>query len=126
MTSITRRALLELAPAAALILLLPFPGYPPGTAAGEGGEFSRSELSQIVGEYLHNFPEERDPHQLANILEIEFPASADLSLIETPVIVSRIQKDFEEERTVSAGGWILSRTEVRCLALLDLLRQPNR
>jgi hypothetical protein len=78
---------------------------------------------QIVDEYLKNFPQERDVRFLCESLGLELDTTADKAFLSEPTILVRIEQDFAEGQTVSVSGWILSKTEVRVLALSSLLEQ---
>jgi hypothetical protein len=112
-----------LAPAVALAgaSLLALPGCPRKTVAVDENPSATSELDQVVEEYLRNFPQERNVRFLCERLELKLDNTADRSFLREPTILIRIQQDFAEGRTVSLAGWILSRTEVRVLALVSLL-----
>jgi hypothetical protein len=119
MNSINRRSFLILAPVIAFAgalsgcLYQKFQTY----EAQSGGD----ELAQIVDEYLKNFPQERDVRFLCERLGLELDTSADKAFLSEPTILVRIEQDFAEGQTVSVAGWILSKTEVRVLALSSLL-----
>jgi|RhiMethySRZTD1v2_1073278.scaffolds.fasta_scaffold100984_2 hypothetical protein len=121
MNSINRRSFLILAPVIAFAGALPgclyqkFQTY----EAQSGGD----ELAQIVDEYLKNFPQERDVRFLCESLGLELDTTADKAFLSEPTILVRIEQDFAEGQTVSVSGWILSKTEVRVLALSSLLEQ---
>jgi hypothetical protein len=76
-----------------------------------------------VDEYLKNFPQERDVRFLCESLGLELDTTADKAFLSEPTILVRIEQDFAEGQTVSVSGWILSKTEVRVLALSSLLEQ---
>ena len=119
MNSINRRSFLILAPVIAFAGALPgclyqkFQTY----KVQSGGD----ELVQIVDEYLKNFPQERDVRFLRESLGLELDTTADQAFLSEPTILVRIEQDFAEGQTVSVAGWILSKTEVRVLALSSLL-----
>jgi hypothetical protein len=122
MRSITRRTFLIIAPAAAAgASLLAWAGYPRKTFASDETDSVGGELAHVVEEYFKNFPQERDVRVLCESIGLQVCNSADRAFLSEPAILARIQQDFTEERTVSVAGWILSRTEVRVLALLHLL-----
>ena len=54
-------------------------------------------------------------------LGLELDTTADKAFLSEPTILVRIEQDFAEGQTVSVAGWILSKTEVRVLALSSLL-----
>jgi hypothetical protein len=121
MNSINRRSFLILAP------VIAFAGALPGclyqrfetNEAESGGD----ELDQVVEEYLKNFPQERDVRFLCESLGLELDPTADKAFLREPTILVRIQQDFAEGHMVSVAGWILSKTEVRVLALSSLLHR---
>lgn len=119
MKSINRRSFLTLAPAIAVAGALPACLYQKfETNEPESGD---DELAQIVEEYLKHFPQERDVRFLCESLGLELDTTADKAFLTEPMILVRIQQDFAEGHTVSVSGWILSKTEVRVLALSSLL-----
>jgi hypothetical protein len=121
MRSITRRSFLVLARAIGGVSLLGWHGYPRRSlATAAAAEPAAGELATIVAEYLENYPRERDVRVLRESLGLDAVNAADPSTASEPTVLPRIQQDFAEERTVSVAGWILSRTELRVLALRAL------
>ena len=120
MRSVTRRTFLGLARALGGISLLGWPGYPRRTFASADTEPADGDLAEVVAAYLDKFPRERDVHVLRESLGLDSANNADASVPAEPGVLLRIQQDFAEERILSVGGWILSRTELRVLALRSL------
>jgi|ERR1051325_4116885 hypothetical protein len=122
MEPISRRTFLILAPAAAAagVSLLSLSGSLRSSFAANEPGSARDELVEIVDEYLRNFPEERDTRRLCETLGVQLQRPGDRSFVSEPAILHGIEQDFAEGRSVSLGGWILSRTEARVLALLTL------
>lgn len=72
--------------------------------------------------YLARCPEEANPPLLAAlVLQSLGLTVADLAAVDDrrlrPLLAARIRDDFAAARTATAGGWILSRTEARLMAL---------
>jgi hypothetical protein len=120
---INRRSFLILAPAVAVVSasLLALPGCLLKNCAHDKAESTGGELEQIVDEYLKNFPQERDLRFLCERLSLGLENITDMSFLTDPTVLVQIQQDFAAGRTLSLAGWILSRTEVRVLALVSLL-----
>jgi hypothetical protein len=118
--SIDRRKFLILASAVAAVSLLPLPGYPFKKFASKKAAATAGDLAEVVEEYLNNFPKERDVGFLCQTLGLKLENAADRSFLSQPIILDRIQQDFENGRVASLAGWTLSRTEARVLVLLSL------
>jgi hypothetical protein len=72
--------------------------------------------------YLARRPEEASASLLAElVLQSLGLTAADLAAVDDrrlrALLVERIRDDFAAARTATAGGWILSRTEARLMAL---------
>ena len=120
---IHRRSFLILAPAVVVagVSLLMFPGCLRKKLTSSDAESAGSELDQVVDEYLKNFPQERNLRFLCESLSLELENTTDMFFLSDPTILVQIEQDFAGGRTLSLAGWILSRTEVRVLALVSLL-----
>jgi hypothetical protein len=120
---INRRSFLILAPAVAVVSasLLALPGCLLKNFAHDEAESTGGELDQIVDEYLKNFPQERDLRFLCESLSLGLENTTNMSFLSDPTVLVQIEQDFAGGRTLSLAGWILSRTELRVLALVSLL-----
>jgi hypothetical protein len=83
--------------------------------------FDELEPARRVGRsYLDDHPEEADERALVRLLDAEpgWQHAWEGSPARIAAIARRtIRLDYEHGRTVSVGGWILSRTEARLCAL---------
>lgn len=93
-------------------------------AARLAGIFTAPGSAAVIGrEYLASVPHEADP---ALLVPLVCPALPARDLAELPrhelyqMVTERHVGDFAQSRTVSVGGWILSRTEARVCALAAL------
>jgi hypothetical protein len=120
---INRRSFLILAPAVAVVSasLLALPGCLLKNFVHDEAESTGGELDQIVDEYLKNFPQERDLRFLCESLSLGLENTTNMSFLSDPTVLVQIEQDFAGGRTLSLAGWILSRTELRVLALVSLL-----
>jgi hypothetical protein len=77
--------------------------------------------------YLKQTPEESDAATLIGLICGSAPDLAARIEAATPgerrrMLAGLVTQDFEAGRTVSVGGWVLSRTEARCFALASVTR----
>jgi hypothetical protein len=78
-----------------------------------------ASIKRIGAEYIKQNPTESSPETLTEALLMSIPSTEQKAIEEG--LLSKIQSDFEQGRTVTLEGWIISVTEARQCAFLSIL-----
>lgn len=83
----------------------------------------RNEIVAIGSSYRTQVPSENEKQILTSLLltdERGIQRPQDNEALITQLITQKVEKDFKENRTFIANGWIISETEARQCALVSL------
>lgn len=79
--------------------------------------WDKTTMTTIGQKYIERYPEENSPAQLMEYLSVNLPFNRDSFMT---ALASRTKEDYQQNRTETIEGWILSKTEARQCALYAL------
>lgn len=91
------------------------------------GLFSHRASAEAIGSaYLARVPSEAAVGHLVDMIAAELPGGRRTVLEASDdelrsILLERVRTDFEQDRIVDVGGWVLSPTEARLYALASLV-----